>query len=181
MVAAVYASDETVAFLLSKGADPDLLNVNGQTALVAAIHSKCSSTIALLAPVTRKGMEAILANLATHHYQTELTPAIEVFLRSAALDQDNAIKGVMHGTWRGAASMLKILTNDWNRNTLHPSDANDVLKIALKSDNAETVQVVMALVREVSLENISLALTRGRADVVKLLGLGEDERSIEAT
>ena len=47
------------------------------------------------------------------------------------------------------------------------------------SDNAETVQVVLAFVNNVSSENLALALTRGRADVVNLFGLSEDERSIE--
>ena len=73
----------------------------------------------------------------------------------------------------GATSVLKILTNDWNKDTLPQSDANDLLLDALKSGNAETVQVVLAL-RDVSLENLELALTRGRADVVNLFGLGED-------
>ena len=72
----------------------------------------------------------------------------------------------------GATSVLKILTNDWNKDTLPQSDANDLLKDALKSDNAETVQVVLAFVSDVSPENIALALKRGRADVVKLFGLG---------
>ena len=80
----------------------------------------------------------------------------------------------------GATSMLKILTTDWNKNTLHPSDANQLLQLALKSDNAETVQVILAFVSDVSSENLALALTRGRADVVNLFGLGEDERSTEA-
>ena len=73
----------------------------------------------------------------------------------------------------GATSVLKILTNDWNKDTLPQSDANDLLLDALKSGNAETVQVVLAL-RDVSLGNLELALTRGRADVVNLFGLGED-------
>ena len=37
MYAALAAADETVAFLLSKGADPDLMNIQGHTALVFAI------------------------------------------------------------------------------------------------------------------------------------------------
>ena len=52
--------------------------------------------------------------------------------------------------------------------------------MALKSDNTETVEVILAFVRDVSSENLALALTRGRADVVNLFGLGEYERSTEA-
>ena len=86
MSAALQANDETVAFLLSRGASPDVLDNSNQTALVFAIMSHCSSTIALLAPVTRKYLASALANLATK--QTELTPAIEDLLRRAALDQE---------------------------------------------------------------------------------------------
>ena len=178
MSAALGAADETVAFLLSKGASPDLMNKDGQTALVFAIHTMCSTTIDLLAPVTQKGLAEALINLAT--WQTELTPAVKELLIRASLDQDTLRSGVEHAAQMGATTMLKILTNGWNKNTLHPSEANNLLKLALTSDNAETVQVILAFVSDVSSENLALALTRGRADVVNLFGLGEDERSTEA-
>ena len=64
MFAASDAADETVAFLLSKGANPDLMDKNGQTAITLAIQTMCSSTIDLLAPVTQKGLGEALGNLA---------------------------------------------------------------------------------------------------------------------
>ena len=76
--------------------------------------------------------------------------------------------------------MLKTLTKGWNKNTLNSLDGSYLLENALKSDNAETVQIVLDLVQDIfSSENTVLALTRGRADVVELFGLGEDKRSIE--
>ena len=63
------------AFLLSKGADPDLMCNNGNTALVAAIQFQRLSTIDLLALVTQKGLRAALENLAV--FKTDLTPAIK--------------------------------------------------------------------------------------------------------
>ena len=126
MDAAFGAADETVAFLLSKGADPDLMNKNGNTALVFAIQSMCSSTIDLLAPVTQKGLEGALRNLAT--WQTELTPAIKELLVRASSEEDALGLGVGQAARMGATSMLKILTNDWNRITFNPSDANNQLK-----------------------------------------------------
>ena len=75
MTAAHGGSDETVAFLLSKGADPDLMCNNGDTALVAAIQFQRLSTIDLLALVTQKGLRAALENLAV--FKTDLTPAIK--------------------------------------------------------------------------------------------------------
>ena len=64
MTAAHGGADETVAFLLSKGADPDLMCNNGNTALVVAIQFQRLSTIELLAPVTQKGLRGALENLA---------------------------------------------------------------------------------------------------------------------
>ena len=114
--AASEAADETVAFLLSKGASPDVLNNNKQTALVFAIHTLCSSTIALLAPVTTKHLGAALDNLAA--FKPELTPIVQdLLIRRAALDKYNLGQGVGFATYYGAAAMLKILTKGWNKKT----------------------------------------------------------------
>jgi len=86
MHAAFGGADETVAFLLSKGADPDLMCNNGDTALVAAIQSQRLSTIDLLAPVTQKGLGRALQWLFTS--QTERTPAVEGLLERARSDDD---------------------------------------------------------------------------------------------
>ena len=178
MWAAGTAADATVAFLLSKGASPDLMDNNDNTALDFAIQSGCSSTIDLLAPVTTQGFHEALKILAA--FNTELTPALEDLLRRAASDKDAAMKGVVNAAHFGAAKMLTILTRGWDNNTLDPTKANQLLELSLMSDNAETVDIVKAFVPSVSSGNIVLALTRGRADVVKLLGLGEDESSAEA-
>ena len=76
MFAAAHAADETIAFLLSIGASPDLVDNANNTALLEAIHSSCSSTIALLAPVTRKGLEQAIEVLAQEQ-TARLTPAGE--------------------------------------------------------------------------------------------------------
>ena len=174
--AATGAADEAVAFLLSEGASPDLMDNKNRTALVDAIQTECSSTIDLLAPVTTKGLDEALAFLAAYH--TDLTPAIEDLLRRAASDKDALRMGVTYATNFGAASMLQILTQGWNKDTLDFNIANQLLERALMSDNADTVDIVRAFVPSVSTENTALALTRGRADVLKLFGL---ERNIEAT
>ena len=56
MNAASGAADETVAFLLFKGASPDILDKKGNTALVFAIQTLCLSTIVLLAQHTQKSL-----------------------------------------------------------------------------------------------------------------------------
>ena len=116
MCAASDAADETVAFLLSKGASPDLMESSGQTALSSAIQSSCSSTIALLAPVTRKGLGKALMTIATS--QLEITAEVEKLLRRAALDQDALMMGVPKAAQFGATRMLKILTESWTKSTV---------------------------------------------------------------
>ena len=71
MSAALLACDETVSSLLSWGADPDKTANNGHTALIAAIQSKCLTTINLLAPVTKVNLGGALGFLA--RYKVELT------------------------------------------------------------------------------------------------------------
>ena len=44
ILAAGAASDEMVAFLLSKGASPDILDAHERTALLHAIYTRSSST-----------------------------------------------------------------------------------------------------------------------------------------
>ena len=90
MYAAIDAADETLAFLLSKGASPDFMEIGNATALVIAIQSGCSSSIDLLAPVTTKGLEKAAMWLAAWH--TKLTPAVEDLLRTAASDNDTKKK-----------------------------------------------------------------------------------------
>ena len=64
MAAALLASDDTVSSLLSWGSLPDRTDVNGRTALIFAIESKCLTTITLLAPVTQAKLGRALEQLA---------------------------------------------------------------------------------------------------------------------
>ena len=179
------SADDNVAFFLSKGASPDAVDSIGMTALSHAIGSRCSSTIDLLAAVTNEqkneGNRLASAIQKLAFEMTEVTPAIEDLLRRISLDQDIVKAGIETSATCGALKILKILTETWDEATLRPSIANRLLEKALKSDCAETVKYVMGFVSEVSSENRILALTRGRSDVVKLFGLGEDKESEEAS
>ena len=64
MSAALFASDETITSLLSWGANPDKTDADGDAALIFAIQSKCSTTINLLAPVTKENLGGALRRLA---------------------------------------------------------------------------------------------------------------------
>ena len=102
MYAASRAANETVAFLLSKGASPDLISNNNATALVLAIQMKCFSTFDLLAPVTTKGLVEAVKSLGGCH--TEVTPAVEDFFRRAASDKNAARIEVELATQFGATA-----------------------------------------------------------------------------
>ena len=62
--------------------------------------------------------------------------------------------GVEYATEYGATRMLKFLIHDWDENILDPAEANYLLKLALASDNADTVDALRAFVPSVSSENI---------------------------
>ena len=78
----------------------------------------------------------------------DLTPNIKDLLRGAALHQDSVIMGVYHGGKRP----LKILTKGWKSNNLRPKPikCKQFLQNALKSDNTETVEAILAFVCDVS-------------------------------
>ena len=176
MHAADEAADETVAFLLSKGADPEIMDDREWTALTYAIDSKCPTTIDLLAPATRKCLKKSIQFLATR--RAEQTPAVTELLRRAALDKDTARMGLDFAAKFGATGMLKLLLEGWHKNTLPPSaDVHaqcPLLRFALLSDNVETVKAVLSFTSSVCSHNISFALTRGRTDMIDLFGLTED-------
>ena len=175
MEAARVGADNMVTFLLSVGADPDLTDILDKTALIHAIDNKCHSTIALLAPLTRKSYGAVLASLARSQ-PPEMTHPLQDLITRAAMDPEAVRIGLYYATTFGAAGLLKMLTD---KRLFGSEDANSLLENAVNSDDAETVKVVLGLTREVSSENIELALTRGREDVVHLLGMGDDHCGIE--
>ena len=78
--------------------------------MAAAQICKCSSTIDLRAPLTKKGLDIALQWLSALH--TELTPSVEDLVRRARSEKDAARMGVVYAAGFGAASMLKVLTQE---------------------------------------------------------------------
>ena len=74
--------------------------------------------------MTTKGLDGAVEDLASCH--TELTPAVEDLLRRAASDKNAVMKGVEFASEFGAARMLKILTQGWNKDTLDFNTANQL-------------------------------------------------------
>ena len=84
MTAAFRAADETISSLLSWGASPNKTDAGGNTALMAAVQSKCLTTINLLAPVTHVNLGSVLFNLAKDKVELmtgELRQAFETKIR----------------------------------------------------------------------------------------------------
>ena len=133
MQAALHAADETVALLLSKGADPNATDSKGYSALIAATISGCESTVSLLDPVTTIAEEKALRSLAEH--QLKLTPPVAELVRRAAERHTrrecgcsgiffsrgcSAIRGLDYATAHGHSKMVKILTRGWQKGDLDP-------------------------------------------------------------
>ena len=78
-------------------------------------------------------------------------------MRRAATDEVTARKGVGYASRWGATRILKILTQGWDKDTQDFTGANELLDLALMSDNADTVGTIRAFVPRVS-ENIVLAI-----------------------
>ena len=181
MYAASRAADEAVAFLLSKGANPEIMDKVEMTALAHAILSGSPSTVSILAPVTRKSLDEAIKFLAIK--DTELTPEVSDLLR-----RENTGKWLHIAATYGATGMVNILTECWMRNALPPvvaekcidPDQCHLLKHALMSDNAASVETILNHTSSICSTNICFALKRGNSDVINLLGMGEDEKTIEA-
>ena len=87
MSAALLASDETITSLLSWGANPDKTDADGRTALMFAIQSKCSTTINLLAPVTKENLGGALIRLATDKVElTEEVKQLTILLKGTQVE-----------------------------------------------------------------------------------------------
>merc|ERR1712218_282428 len=102
MDAALSASDETVSLLLSLGANPDKTFDGDKTALMAAIQSKCITTIKLLAPVTQVNLGEAIAWLARDKVDVT-TGELRQLVERAARDKEAAFEGLKGATTFGSS------------------------------------------------------------------------------
>ena len=121
MSASINAADETVSFFLSRGASPDKTDANGNTALIYAIHSKCVTTMSLLAPVTRINLRGALIQLSK--YNGELTTEELIHLvERAAQDRDTAIGGLLAAAMFGSSKMITLINNFGSNHSISKMD-----------------------------------------------------------
>ena len=107
MDAALNASDETITSLLSWGANPDKTDADGDPALIFAIQSKCSTTINLLAPVTKENLGGALYWLAW--FKVPMTEEVKQLVERAAQDREAAIEGLEGAAMFGSHPLLKMM------------------------------------------------------------------------
>ena len=108
MSAALHASDQTISYLLSLGASPDVTDVKNRTALMDAIESKCVSTINLLAPVTKVNLEGALELLAS---SCIITDEVTTLVQRAAQEREVAVRGLFSASKFGSIATSVIPTH----------------------------------------------------------------------
>ena len=164
MYAALYGSDATVAALLARGAGPARTDDQGKTALVAAIQSGVSFTIALLAPVTNTGLGKALQFLA--QFQVSVSPpATRELVERAARDPETALEGLRWAVVWGAGELVEMLTRGWTCDSLPVQVAQQLLRAAVLSDCRKTCKTILTLCQSVPAEVVELAAQRGMEDV----------------
>ena len=81
MAAALSGNNKSVELLLSYGADPDMEDMKGRTALIAAIMGGVNSTIDILAQFTRAQVSETVGFLARYHQQVEFSKPLVQFVK----------------------------------------------------------------------------------------------------
>ena len=180
MDAALNAADETVSSLLSWGASPDKTDAAGDTALVYAITSKCSTTINLLAPFTQVNLGGAVRQLVGLKVEP-MTREIRQLVERAAQDREAAIEGILAAAKFGSSTMISALTEHSHYHSLFEENKQKIWMEAVKSDSEATVSALLPLLPNPPLEAITLARERGVPGVVRLLlpdtkFEGEEER-----
>ena len=124
MSAARQGGVETVKVLLNKGADPDILDVNGETALSRAIKAEDSPTVELLAQMTNTSLRDSLSALARS--SMSISPIVESFVARCARDSEAVVSGLKTASLFAHITILHLLTVYGNTDNL-PADVLDNL------------------------------------------------------
>ena len=138
MSAAHHASDETISFLLSLGANPDKTDDDGNTALMYAIQSKCTTTINLLAPVTQVSLGGAIAILAREKVDVT-TVELRQLVERAAQDKEAAIEGLVKAAQFGSSEIIRIIAENILDPLIFEAGKEILLMEAVKSDSEATV------------------------------------------
>ena len=111
MAAALSGADDAVKLLLRYGADPDKMDRDDNTALLAAIEAGATSTIDILSPVTSIGYSVAqtLQLLAKYHQAIEITHPLKKFLKRCSENEGVLEQGIISSCIFGATNMFNCL------------------------------------------------------------------------
>ena len=144
MHAALNASDETVSLLLFLGANADKTDDGGISALMAAIQSKCISTINLLAPTTNVNLEGALNRLIKDKIQLK-SQELQLLLQRAAQDKVVAVMGVANAATYGSNDIIDMIGTFTNDHSIFKASQQKLLMQAVRCDREATVSAILRL------------------------------------
>ena len=166
MFAAAYGADDVVIELLRCGANPDSMTQEGSTALTFAVLSKSSSTVSLLAQVTKTGLEGVLEAIAE---EQNLTESLEAFIAETAVDEEAVMAGLDFAAKYGHADLVRLLSQ--GRELPQPF-IEKLLKEAVRSDNKDTCTAVFSLLKGAPSEEV--------VQIAKQRGIVSTDRGVQA-
>ena len=173
MWATNFGSDEAVSMLLKLGADANTVeNVEGYNALEMAIDEKLISTSLLLLDridiTGRKGIR-IVTNGSESGMTKVVEPVLNYYYReNKDLLLEAVTKGFRAACMFGHAMTAKTLLQFVNM-TERTNLCRKNLKCAIKSDNPQTVGIVMENLSEVHEDTIREALKRRNGKIIEIL------------
>ena len=189
MAAALSGSDTSVELLLGYGADPNMVDFEGRTALVAAIMGGVNNTVGILAQFTTvlsvneltfSNSVDTLGVLARYHQQVEFSDPLVQFIERSPSD----VLSLLPSLKFGASRLFKILCGIQNRETLQltPQVMGEVfLSNAIESDDPETCRAVLQLSEDMDISEamIQMARSRGNQEIITILTGEEEDKDTE--
>ena len=168
MAAALSGSDRSVVLLLEHGADSNMTDNGGYTALIAAIIGGVNSTVAILAQVTTAQGFVTLCHLARYHQQLKYSKPLLHFVKRCSTAELQLSMG--QACFYGATELFKIIleSGDVSRNYLY-NNFRPFLANAVMSDNPKICEAVLQLSKDVPCAVISLAKSRGNGEIISML------------
>jgi hypothetical protein len=186
MAAALSGADKTVKLLLAYGADPDLMDIQDHTALIAAIIGGVNTTVSILAPVTKAGLGETLVFLARYPHLIEVTQPLKNFVHRCTEDMEAVEIGLHHASYFGAVDLFNLLSECFSKERLTslltirfpsrplepPFSHYSFISYTVMSDCPETCGAVLKFTDTVPEDVIEMAEQRGNTRIIEMLTNG---------
>ena len=141
MRAAVRAGTDTVATILERGGDPNLISRGGETALTRAIWANDLETTELLVERTNTQLQKTMEMLA--ECSMDISPKVESFVEKCKKDNSVRIAGLKAAVKFAKIKLFKLLVEGEEIENVTGSLLDELLLEAVKSDNCENFNNVV--------------------------------------